>query len=799
MSSFGDQAQTPYTQLASFPPSSSQSTTTTTSNGGSFFSSRCSSISSYYPLLILGMTLVVYIMFDLAPGLAFQDASAVVFHLPLLVLGWRLLLWGIYRLLEKWNLCGCRPLWLIFWYPYYFLVYLPVSLGLFFALQAAHAFACVILSPLMLFQDRPGQFGEAGAEAMEAIVNFNFPINLSLLTCIDKHVIPGDSGESRSRLLRWITLLQFLAMGVVLPLVDVATDFYFVANLFELDLSCYPGGVTELRVWQGLAMFSASAGAVVVFFHAISLLRVYLQERSKATTVRHPENPLFSTAVLFSAGISSAFVVFKVLGSVLEDVVQLVISTTTLGYFDSVSVAWCLNVASSIASITFLWTKYISIWVYEPSFSGIRLIIMKLCLFLFFAGCLVMIPVFMNVTSNTSPFCEKPHKLQPDDSLASFSKCDEMELVCVDPDFDGTSILWQQTNFDISLADLSGSSMAFLVATEITGTISILNNWNLTTISFPEAETIADVDVIGNPNLHTVSFPALRSILNRLVISDNPVLEFIEFSDPSSMDIRYFEISQCGYFRVLPAADVDPPRGRFDEGLNYSSNANLEEIVISAISTVIITADSNPVLSKLSWATTVSSAVNLVELTITRSPMMTTLLVPGFLTLQTLSIATADTPITQLTLPTSFPNITTFSISLAQSALAAVSFPVTLVNSLTLTFTENSNLASILLPNLSTATTATLGLYRNNRLTTVTVPVRTMDSFNLRVVGNANLTSISFPSLTSLDSASLTITGNPMLTTVNFPGIFSSRFTITDSDNNPNCKIYFRTGSRSCA
>jgi len=513
----------------------------------------------------------------------------------------------------------------------------------------------------------------------------------------------GRKGEEkhestfRGRLASAFSLGKFFGFGIILPIVDVVTDFLYLSSFLKVSLEVfpdYPEEIRELSIWKMVAILSTSLGLFVTIFSFAFF--IYRMATSKSPT----KEALWELIEDFNGktlkpGLSF-FVWVKMVGSLGEDLLQVIVISATMGYqgFQSYEIA---SLVTSLLSIAFGWATFSYRFFFPPNFDNPFTVpvraVLTVTLFL------TLLPSFLAFyfVPHFSYFC-RPHQLESDFPHMGLkpgilSPCSGSTLYRLAPDFDYSEIHWKKAHFNVSIHGVHVEEISFPFLKEYSrNEMEISDCPHLKEINFPEARVISFLVLDSLPQFNTLSYPSAFEL--NLVLRNMSSLHHLSFSRGS---LDYFEAADNPNLEVIDFEDYDLDVARF------YSNPHLSVINFFNLGAIgSLEAESNQ------------------------------------------NLKTVDAP-----LLATMSKLTLYNNTCLQNiSIESLQFVSTEIN-----ISENSDLTDIAFPFLerigySSYFKGRIGIFNNTALTTISFPSLNELNGNLNVQGNPNLQKLELSSLT---------------------------------------------------
>jgi len=127
-----------------------------------------------------------------------------------------------------------------------------------------------------------------------------------------------------------------------------------------------------------------------------------------------------------------------------EDLLQFVISCSTLGYMGTFSSSWVVNVISSGLSMAYFWSTLAEKFIYGHVFTGLTKHWFQGIRVLVFIGLLSLTPALFRVNYRVD-CSSRPHSISSDNTLDHLKECGVLNHVCLVEPFDYSQIMWKTT------------------------------------------------------------------------------------------------------------------------------------------------------------------------------------------------------------------------------------------------------------------------------------------------------------------------------------------------------------------
>ena len=324
---------------------------------------------------------------------------------------------------------------------------------------------------------------------------------------------------SALRLSKWqkvVSVVWFLGCEIVLPLVDMVTDFMFTGMLYELwNKDVFTHETNELLFWFVLSLFTTLVGLIcgAVRFG----LDTYHIGRDFSWKRVEDHIGMFSPfgGQFFS---SQRNRISKLLTVIFEDLPQIAIVCLTISYVGQIDSWWATKLGMSILSASFNLAKLFTNFVFGQKIttrSRLGLQAVQFCFYLLVFGIIVKF-----LTAN-SKFCERRHTIYDDIRLIELTECISLvneTTVALESIFDQQDRLFSATTVTAPLSIGNNSvnlNFTFNQLDLLNVTIEIANNTGELILSFyPLASLIEGSGLIlqSNTNLTLFSAGVLYSV-----------------------------------------------------------------------------------------------------------------------------------------------------------------------------------------------------------------------------------------------------------------------------------------------
>jgi len=361
---------------------------------------------------------------------------------------------------------------------------------------------------------------------------------------------------------RVLNVFSFVGFAICLPVLDVCTDVIYVLQLLTISFRCYEAvdqpaywaQSSELVVWIAFGGVSCAIGGLVTLFNFAGYLKRFWSQgklrpfyealREVSAEVMGDRYDLHQSVVLSTTS--------KLVATIGEDILQLLVACGTLGFFGGFSTFWVLNVVTSSLSIAFYWGVLVSKFIFGRTFRGRSGWFIQVNLIVFLGALVAAFPVLIQTTPQFT--CRlRPHELTTNSPVDYLADCHFMEHVCLAQPVDYSQVLWDAIHFDFLWLQGNDTveTVKFMEAEDINGWFVIQGNPNLTSVSFPALVSIgvaeytpqrAQFTIAFNPLLSSLSFPSLASMdsNSRLNLTNNPLLEDVYFPSLHSTYLHQF-------------------------------------------------------------------------------------------------------------------------------------------------------------------------------------------------------------------------------------------------------------------
>jgi len=386
----------------------------------------------------------------------------------------------------------------------------------------------------------------------------------------------GETGRGTSLLKRgasFLPLLLFFGLGLVLPIVDVITDFLYLSSLLQLSLSSFPDHpeqIRELYIWKVIAVVSSVLGLLITLATFLYLLRRFWTSKAPSWRGALQEVVDHYNGNSEEKEPSHFLSWLRLLGTVVEDFTQVTVVTATRGYagFEFFEIAsW----VTSLLSIAFFWSTFSSRFLFPGKES--RDFMLKV-LFTILIGSTSLGPLFsIFFILEDFSYCSRPHQIRSDVAHIGEEYCPDSSpsLYRLDPDFDFSEILWKKAYFNVTIQRETTEEIRFL--------------------SLEEYENFLDggMLIFECPFLHGVYFPKAR-ILTELTLDSNPLLTTLLFPLVTDLDLTLRNLSSLQDFTFPDLTG----------NLDAISNENLRSLSIKGSFFNFLYISNNPRLMEIS-------------------------------------------------------------------------------------------------------------------------------------------------------------------------------------------------------
>ena len=175
---------------------------------------------------------------------------------------------------------------------------------------------------------------------------------------------PNDPKEKKGLgPVSWVTaFLWFIAVEIVVPIVDIITDFQFATQLLIIWKDPALEDPSALLVWVLLSFLSSGAG---VFLELAKTVGVVFHFRGAGLNRKTVEDYVIANSPFGNPRDVKIYVrVLKLIGVFAEDIAQILITCFTIGYIGRVNPLWATKLFISIASASASLAKLTTHWVF---------------------------------------------------------------------------------------------------------------------------------------------------------------------------------------------------------------------------------------------------------------------------------------------------------------------------------------------------------------------------------------------------------------------------------------------------
>lgn len=287
----------------------------------------------------------------------------------------------------------------------------------------------------------------------------------------------------------------------------------------------------------------------------------------------------------------------RLVGTFAQDVIQLVVSCTTVGYLTGFSASWLVNVVFSVISLSLRWADYIVRAVFSRVIRGPLRLVLKVFITLTFMSLLaVLVLVAALGVIPGSDFCNSG-KLLTLENMNYFDQCQQLtfplymlnttapgavslsNLTSLPPTFfqNNTGL----TAITLRTATVFSFNPPYLVF-EVAGN-AVLATVELDVEHFVSASDNFTGNITGNPKLSSLSFPRLQAFANgtNLAHSGSPTEMALEISFNGDLTSLIFPS-----MTTFVSATGLPQPDSFTVGLLVRNNTALTEVSLPALTSL---------------------------------------------------------------------------------------------------------------------------------------------------------------------------------------------------------------------